>query len=145
MKKLITVLALTSSMLALSQVNVNVTVRLHDVQSITVNNGINDLFLDYYTQNDYQNGVSSQQNNHIATFSTVNYFVKTKVLQENVITTNDIYLNGVLQTLNAQTLFSNSPGDHIYDVNYKSKGNYEYLTKNKTNYTLQVVYSIEPQ
>ena len=147
MKKVITLLLLSVTTYAMSQVStsVNLTVRLHDVQTITINNGVNNIMLDYYTQSDYENGVSSLQTNHINTFSTQDYFVKTKVMQDNVITQNDVYLNGLLQTLNAQTLFTNSAGNHIYNVNYATKGNYEYLTKNKTNYTIQVVYNIEPQ
>lgn len=147
MKKILLLSTLMTGSLIFAQTsaNVNVTIRLHDVQTITVNNGVNNVILDYYTQSDYENGVSSQQNNHIAAFSTSDYFVKTKVLQDNIITTNDVYLNGIQQTLNAQTLFSNGAGNHLYDVTYKAKGNYEYLTKAKTNYTVQVVYSIEPQ
>lgn len=147
MRKTISLLFLAISACAVAQTsaNVNVTIRLHDIQTITVNNGVNNVLLDYYTQADYANGVSSLQNNHIATFSTQDYFVKSKVLQANVITANDVYLNGLIQTTNLQTLFTNSSGNHTYDVTYSAKGNYEYLTKNKTNYTLEVVYSIEPQ
>lgn len=143
MKKLLFLLV---SSLVFSQVSqtVNVQIKLHDVQTIVVN-GNNNILLEYFTQDDYQNGVSSQQNNHIQTFSTQDYFVKTKALQDNVITVNDVYLNNVLQTTQPQTLFSSVAGIHNYDVNYKAKGNLEYLTKPKTSYTVQVVYSIEPQ
>lgn len=148
MKKLFTILASilnVSLFYAQNDTTVTVNIKLNDIQTIAVNNGINEINLNYSTQSDYENGVSSFQSNHIATFSTMNYFVKSHVTQENVITNNDIYINGILQNVNNQNLFTNNSGNHLYDVTYSAKGSYEYINKNKTTYTLQVVYSIEPQ
>lgn len=142
MKKLLLLLPIAG--FAQNNQTVTVNIKLHDVQTITVN-GSKTINLEYLSQADYENGVNSYQTNHLNTFSTADYFVKTKVMQDNVITNNDIYLNGILQNLQPQTLFTSGAGVHNYDVDYKAKGNYEYLTKNKINYTIQVLYSVEPQ
>lgn len=146
MKNLLLVFAFLVSVWGLAQTSgtVNLTVRLQNIQTITVN-GTNNVLLTYATQSDYLNGVSSYQPNHLNTFSTQNYFVKTNVLQSNVLTTNDVYLNGILQTTAPQTLFTSPAGIHAYDVTYGAKGNYEYINLPKTDYVIQVIYNIEPQ
>ena len=142
MKK--SILVLLFPLLATAQQTVNVTIKLNDVQTIVVN-GTKNIKLEYFTQSDYQNGVKFYEANHVDTFSTQSYFVKTKALQDNVITHNDVYLNDILQTTQEQILFTNAAGIHSYGVQYGAKGNFEYLNKAKTSYLVQIVYSIEPQ
>lgn len=123
---------------------VTVNIILKDIMSIEVIQASNVVNLEYNSEEDYQNGVTSNQVGHLNIFSTQNYKVLSAVWQENLITDKDIYLNNILQSRQYALLVSGTSGSNLLDVEYKAKGNNEYLTKNKQTYTTQVVYSIIP-
>lgn len=146
MKKLFAILVLfaTISISAQATASVNVAIILHDVMSISTAD--NNVVLSYETGEDYKNGVKVNKANHITAFSTVPYKITSNVLTDNLITQNDIYLNNQLQTKDIKTtLFTGNAGEKSYNVEYKGKGNLEYLLKEKKTYSTQVVYTITAQ
>ena len=146
MKNILTTVALltTAVLSAQTAVNVNVSIVLNDVMSIGVAD--TNVVLTYESNDDYKNGVKVLKSNHLTAFSTTPYKITSNVATDNLITQNDIYLNDQLQTRdNKTTLFTDAPGQKFYNVEYRGKGNYEYLTKEKKTYTTQVIYTITAQ
>lgn len=121
-----------------------VNIILHDVQSIVVEEQ-NVIDLVYDTPEKYQNGVSVERVGHLNIFSTGDYNVGAAVWQENLLTQNDIYVNNILMTRQFQSIYQGNAGSRLVDVEYKAKGNNEYLDKTKATYTTQVIYTLIPR
>lgn len=122
-----------------------VNIILHDIQALVVTPGQEVIDLVYDSPEDYINGVQVTKSDHLQVFSTQDYYIKSAVWQENLITQNDIYVNNVLQSRLFQTIEQGVPGSRNIDITYGAKGNNEYLTKNKQTYTTQVIYEIVPK
>lgn len=146
MKKFFTIAAVAATITISAQqtASVNVSIVLKDVMSISVAD--TNVLLNYESNDDYKNGVKVLKTNHLTAFSTSPYKITSSVATDNLITQNDIYLNNQLQTRdNKTTLFTDAPGEKVYNVEYRGKGNYEYLLKEKKTYTTQVIYTITAQ
>lgn len=122
-----------------------VNIILHDIQTLVVTPGQEVINLVYSSPEDYINGVQVTKTGHLQVFSTQDYYIRSAVWQENLITQNDIYVNNVLQSRLFQTIDQGVPGSRNIDVIYGAKGNNEYLDKNKQIYTTQVIYEIVPK
>jgi hypothetical protein len=171
--KIITMLAMLITTIAVAQTTQNVTVniKLHPIQSLIINPIQQNVDLDYYTKEDYEDGVSVVQADHLEIYSTGSFQI--------VATTNNITFEGTADTLPLNTLLltptdgSNpitsstkniinlSQVDQVlvsstigganktFNVEYKGEGNDEYLTKyynseSPTIYTAVVKYTIMP-
>lgn len=122
-----------------------VNIILHDIQTLVVTPGQEVINLVYDEPEDYINGVQVTKTGHLQVFSTQDYYIRSAVWQENLITQNDIYVNNVLQSRIFQTIEQGVPGSRNMDITYSAKGNNEYLDKNKQLYTTQVIYEIIPK
>lgn len=59
-----------------TQKSVNLTIKLHRIQSLQVNDAQTNVLLEYKTKEDYKNGVSVTENNHLTVYSTGGFQVK---------------------------------------------------------------------
>lgn len=147
MKKLfsLTILLVTTAILFAQETataTATVSVVLKSAVSISLDNP--NVVLTYETNEDYKNGVKELKKNHINAFSTSPYRITSSVAKDNLITKNDISLNGLLQTRNKKTeLYQGTPGQKFYNVEYSAKGDYAYVEKDKKTYITQVIYTIE--
>lgn len=136
---------------------VNLNVKLHQIQTLVVNQSQSIVDLEYTTKEDYFSGVSSkQQDDHLTVFSTSGFKVTAKALaanftgvsgNTNVIPTTDISIAATagsnnnlegttlpstnLSDAEAITLISSEKGgrDLNYNVKYSAKGGDEYINK----------------
>lgn len=119
-----------------------VNIILRDVQSVVVQQGQDVIDLIYDSPEKYRDGVSVTKTNHLEVFSTEDYTLESAVWEENLITQNDIYINNVLQSRQFQPILQGTKGSRLVDIEYKAKGNNEYLDKPKKTYTTQVIYTL---
>lgn len=153
MKTMITIMAVLAAAAGYAQsptTNVGqdvatVNIILRETQSVVVKPGDDQIDLIYDSKEAYENGVSVTKPAHLQVFSTQDYELQSAVWQENLITQNDIYVNDVLQTRQFQSFYQGSRGSIDLDIEYKAKGSNEYLDKNKTTYSTQVIYTIQPR
>lgn len=136
---------------------VTLNVKLHQIQTLVVNQNQSTVDLEYITEKDYSSGVSSkQQDDHLTVFSTGGFKVTANASAANLTgvsgntnviptteisiaatagsknelkgaTLSSIYLNGT----DAITLISSAEGgrDLKYNVVYSAKGGDEYINK----------------
>ncbi|MGA9213338.1 hypothetical protein [Kaistella sp.] len=150
-------------------------IRLHPVQTISVNASGNGVNLDYKTREDYKNGINITQENHLKIYSTGAFIIKVRSTNPTLINANntksintaDISITASKGTLNGvekfstaainlsvedQELISSTVGgsNRTFNINYAAKGDDQYInkyvsTQNPTVYTTEVTYSIEPK
>jgi len=153
--------------------NVTLNVRLKPIQTLVVNNAQKNIDLNYVTKDDYANGVSSMNVDHLNIFSTGGFQVKVKSansalqnggknIQANTIqikaTAGSDAVNGAQYSQNVQlsanetTLVSSSNGgvDKKISIEYKGAGANTYLDnyiagQDPTVYTTELTYTIVSQ
>lgn len=157
----------------LSAQNVTLNVKLKPIQTLVVNNAQKIVNLDYITKDDYANGVSSMNADHLNIFSTGGFQVKVKSssaalqnggknIQANTIqikaTAGSEAVNGAQYAQNVQLsanetmLVSSSNGgiDKKISIEYKGAGANAYLNnyiagQDPTVYTTELTYTIVSQ
>lgn len=162
-----------SGVFAQEQVTLNV--KLNPIQTLVVNNAQTNVDLEYKTVEDYAQGVSSLQKDHLKVFSTGGYAVSVKSDQDEITRQNgaetisassiqviaskgetnpaDANFGSIaLSTSPADNLISSAIGgvDMNFNIEYKGLGangfvNKYYNDENPTVYTTTVTYSIIAQ
>ena len=152
---------------------VDLSIKLHQIQSLVVNHGNVDLH--YTTKEHYTEGVSEIKADHLTVFSTGGFKVMAStstdlINGDNSIESSDIKLvasvgsgnkldEGVAKTIESLTsgavnnaLIESTKGgrDLKFSVEYAAKGNDKYINKyvkgeTPTVYTTQITYTIAPQ
>ena len=173
MKKIIITSIAILGVGTLSAQNATLNVRLKPIQTLVVNNAQKIVNLDYVTKDDYANGVSSLNADHLNIFSTGGFQVKVKSavsalqnggknIQANTIqikaTAGSDAVNGAQYAQNVQlsanetTLVSSSNGgvDKKISIEYKGAGSNTYLDnyiagQDPTVYTTELTYTIVSQ
>lgn len=174
MKKcILTSFALLGFGLVQAQQNVTLNVRLKPIQTLVVNNAQKVINLDYVTKDDYANGVSSVNADHLSVYSTGGFQVKVKSanaalqngnksIQANTIqikasagteaVNGAQYAQNVLLSATEATLVTSSHGgvDKKINVEYKGAGANAYLDhyiagQEPTIYTTELTYTIISQ
>lgn len=153
--------------------NVTLNVRLKPIQTLVVNNAQKIVNLDYVTKDDYANGVSSVNADHLSIYSTGGFQVKVKSanaalqnggknIQANTIqikasagseaVNGAQYAQNVQLSANETTLVSSSNGgvDKKINIEYKGAGANAYLDnyiagQDPTVYTTELTYTIISQ
>jgi hypothetical protein len=157
-----------------AQQTVTLNVRLKPIQTLVVNNAQKIVNLDYATKDDYVNGVSSNNADHLNIYSTGGFTVKVKsataALQngggKNILAntiqikatagsepiTGAQYAQGALLSANETTLVTSAVGgvDKKISIEYKGAGANAYLDnyiagQNPTVYTTELTYTIISQ
>ncbi len=72
----LTILSYTYSIDSQAQNKVTLNINLKPVQTLVINNTQTEVTLNYLTKDDYQNGVSATQNDHLTIYSTSGFQVK---------------------------------------------------------------------
>lgn len=143
---------------------VKVNIVLNPTQEIIINDS--EVVLEYKTQADYQNGVSVLKQGQLTAFSTGDYVIKVKALDESFSTRNgkkleisDLAVEVINQGANpaAKVQMSNAlqtitntqkAGVSNFDIKYKAAGDNKYtdkvLDRNRTNYSADIQYEIIP-
>lgn len=157
----------------ISAQNVTLNVRLKPIQTLVVNNAQKIVNLDYVTKDDYANGVSSLNADHLNIFSTGGFQVKVKSanaalqngaknIQANTIqikatagseaVTGAQYAQNVQLSANETTLVTSTNGgvDKKISIEYKGAGANAYLNnyiagQDPTVYTTELTYTIVSQ
>lgn len=173
MKKIIITSIAILGVVAVKAQNATLNVRLKPIQTLVVNNAQKIVNLDYVTKDDYANGVSSLNADHLNIFSTGGFQVKVKSansalqngnknIQANTIqikaTAGSDAVNGAQYAQNVQlsanetTLVSSSNGgvDKKISIEYKGAGSNTYLDnyiagQDPTVYTTELTYTIVSQ
>ncbi|KNB60636.1 MULTISPECIES: hypothetical protein [Chryseobacterium] len=173
MKKIIITSIAILGVVAVKAQNATLNVRLKPIQTLVVNNAQKIVNLDYVTKDDYANGVSSLNADHLNIFSTGGFQVKVKSansalqngnknIQANTIqikaTAGSDAVNGAQYAQNVQlsanetTLVSSSNGgvDKKISIEYKGAGANTYLDnyiagQDPTVYTTELTYTIVSQ
>lgn len=173
MKKIIITSIAILGVGAVKAQNATLNVRLKPIQTLVVNNAQKIVNLDYVTKDDYANGVSSLNADHLNIFSTGGFQVKVKSansalqngnknIQANTIqikaTAGSDAVNGAQYAQNVQlsanetTLVSSSNGgvDKKISIEYKGAGANTYLDnyiagQDPTVYTTELTYTIVSQ
>lgn len=156
-----------------AQQTVTLNVRLKPIQTLIVNNSQKVVNLDYVTKDDYTNGVTSVNNDHLSVYSTGGFEVKVKSansalqnggknIQANTIqikaTAGSEAVNGAQYAQNVQlsanetTLVTSTKGgvDKKISIEYKGAGANAYLDnyiagQDPTVYTTELTYTIVSQ
>jgi len=173
MKKIIITSIAILGVVAVKAQNATLNVRLKPIQTLVVYNAQKIVNLDYVTKDDYANGVSSLNADHLNIFSTGGFQVKVKSansalqngnknIQANTIqikaTAGSDAVNGAQYAQNVQlsanetTLVSSSNGgvDKKISIEYKGAGANTYLDnyiagQDPTVYTTELTYTIVSQ
>ncbi len=173
MKKLIFTPAAILGAIICNAQNVTLNVRLKPIQTLIVNNLQKTVNLDYVTKDDYNNGVSSLNADHLNIYSTGGFQVKVKsanaalqngakTIQANTIqikaTAGSEAVNGAQYAQNVQlsanetTLVTSSNGgvNKKISIEYKGAGANAYLDnyiagQDPTIYTTELTYTIVSQ
>ena len=153
--------------------NVTLNVRLKPIQTLVINNAQKTVNLDYVTTDDYANGVSSVNADHLNIYSTGGFQVKVKsanaamqnggkTIQANTIqviaTAGTEAVNGAQYSQNVQlsanetTLVTSTNGgvNKKISIEYKGAGANSYINnyiagQNPTVYTTELTYTIVSQ
>ena len=153
--------------------NVTLIVRLKPIQTLVINNAQKTVNLDYVTTDDYANGVSSVNADHLNIYSTGGFQVKVKsanaamqnggkTIQANTIqviaTAGTEAVNGAQYSQNVQlsanetTLVTSTNGgvNKKISIEYKGAGANSYINnyiagQNPTVYTTELTYTIVSQ
>lgn len=145
---------------------VNLTVKLAQMQNIEVKTGQENVLLEFTTPEHFQNGVSTSKIEHLAVSSTTAFQVKVNVsgdltngqntIPANTVTVDPVYNSGTEpgdHTLtsralgtNEETIISATSGavETIYDIEYTASGGIEYINEAAGDYTTTVFYTISP-
>lgn len=174
MKKcILTSFALLGFVTLKAQQNVTLNVRLKPIQTLVVNNAQKVVNLDYVTKDDYANGVTSINADHLSIFSTGGFQVKVKSanaalqngsknIQANTLqikaSAGSDAVNGAQYAQNVQlsatetTLVTSTHGgvDKKISIEYKGAGANAYLDnyiagQDPTVYTTELTYTIVSQ
>ncbi|MFS4474372.1 hypothetical protein [Chryseobacterium sp. T20] len=153
--------------------SVTLNVRLKPIQTLVVNNAQKVVNLDYITKDDYADGVSSVNADHLSIYSTGGFQVKVrggndvleyggKNIQANTIqikasagsdaVNGAQYAQNVQLSTNEATLVTSSTGgvDKKINIEYKGAGDNKYLNnyiagQDPTVYTTELTYTIISQ
>lgn len=153
--------------------NVTLNVKLHPIQTLIVNSGQKAVDLNYVNKDDYANGVSSDQADHLTVYSTGGFEVKVKSSAAELTGTyGSIDANSITITPSAgssnsitgatytalqlgateQAIITSSTGgvDKNFNIQYKGADANQYVNKynnseNPTVYTTTVTYTIVAQ
>ena len=162
-------LAFSASLLGQENDNVTLNVRIHPIQSIIVNPTQKIVDIDYKTVEDYKNGVTTTQPNHLTVYSVGGYAVKVesngdltgtagtivssdiKINAEKGTGTTDLNVNKDVELgTTGKVLFSksSSANDENITVSYTAAGKNAYINKyidgeDPTVYTASITYTIE--
>jgi len=173
MKKIILASFLMLSFVAVKAQNVKLNVNLKPIQTLVVNNAQKVVDLTYTTTDDYKNGVSSTNADHLNVYSTGGFQVKVKSANATMqnggknIDVNTIQIKatagsdaitGAQYTQNVQlsntetTLVTSTKGgvDKKISIEYKGAGANAYIDnyiagQNPTVYTTELTYTIVSQ
>ena len=173
MKKLILASFLMLGFVTVNAQNVTLNVNLKPIQTLVVNNAQKVVDLNYTTTDDYKNGVSSTNTDHLNIYSTGGFQVKVKSANATMqnggknIDVNTIQIkatagsdavNGAQYTQNVQlsnteaTLVTSTKGgvDKKISIEYKGAGANAYIDnyiagQNPTVYTTELTYTIVSQ
>lgn len=173
MKKIILASFLMLSFVAVKAQNVKLNVNLKPIQTLVVNNAQKVVDLTYTTADDYKNGVSSTNTDHLNIYSTGGFQVKVKSANATMqnggknIDVNTIQIkatagsdavNGAQYSQNVQlsntetTLVTSTKGgvDKKISIEYKGAGANAYIDnyiagQNPTVYTTELTYTIVSQ
>ncbi len=173
MKKIILASFIVLGFVKMNAQNVTLNVRLKPIQTLVVNNSQKIVNLDYITQDDYKNGVSSTNTDHLNIYSTGGFQVKVKSANATMqngakhIDANTIQIkatagsdavNGAQYSQNVQlsnnetTLVSSTTGgvDKKISIEYKGAGANAYIDnyiagQDPTVYTTELTYTIVSQ
>ncbi|RAV30129.1 hypothetical protein [Sinomicrobium soli] len=108
--------------------NVTLNVKLHPIQSLVVNPSQKEVNLEYYSKEDYQNGVAETKQDHLTVYSTGGFQVKVK--------SSGSHLTGGEANLNANTVRieaaagSNPAGEAQYSARQLSADNQAIISSN---------------
>ena len=172
-KYIITSMSLLGFVALKAQQNVTLNVRLNPIQTLIVNPAQQVANLDYQTKDDYADGVSSVNTDHLSIYSTGGFQVKvkaanaalqngTKNIQANTIqvqasagTEGPVgadYAQNVQLSANETTLVTSANGgvDKTINIEYKGAGADTYLDnyiagQDPTIYTTELTYTIISQ
>ena len=173
MKKLILASFLMLGFVTVNAQNVTLNVNLKPIQTLVVNNAQKVVNLNYTTTDDYKNGVSSTNTDHLNIYSTGGFQVKVKsanatmqnggkTIDANTIqikaTAGSNAVNGAQYSQNVQlsnnetTLVTSTKGgvDKKISIEYKGAGADTYIdnyvpNQNPTVYTTELTYTIVSQ
>ena len=175
MKKIIIASFLVLGLVKVSAQNVTLNVRLQPIQTLVVNNAQKVVNLDYVTKDDYKNGVSSTNTDHLNIYSTGGFQVKVKSATSALnntasgknIEANSIgikatagsdaitgaqYSQNVKLSATETTLVTSTTGgvDKKISIEYQGAGADAYLNnyvagQNPTVYTTELTYTIVSQ
>lgn len=152
--------------------NVTVSIKLFPIQIIEINPVQENVSLSYLTTEDYENGVKTDQHDHLSLYSTGGFVVKVMTMETdlsstfgNKIPVNDITVTPLAGSTNplvgaeyssvnlsneAKVIVANNTGgiNKTFGINYRAKGNNEYVnkyvnTESPSVFRTNVVYSIE--
>lgn len=168
MKTILSTLALIATTTIFGQ-NVTLNVKLHSIQSLTINPSQTEVNLNYHTKQDYEDGVSNLQSDHLEIYSTGGF--KIQVVSSDLINPEENIEVGTISLVasngnnglpdadftttvlssSATTIISSNVGgvDKTFNVEYKGGGGNQYVNKyhsgeEPTIYTTTVTYTISP-
>lgn len=172
MKKILSLVILFTVAMLNAQ-NVNLSIKLNPIQTITVNSLQRDVELEYTSENDYDNGVSSLNSDHLKIYSTGGFQVNVrsalttltngnKSINANSIQIkayagsnaidNAIYHQNVSLTSTESAIVSSTTGgaNKTFNIEYKGAGSDQYINnyiagQSATFYTTEVMYTIISQ
>lgn len=170
MKKLIPIICIiffgTVNSFAQNSAGTQLSVQLNNIQSIKINETQNDVTIALNTAEEYANGKSTDQPDHIEIMSSSNYEIKvsasSNLISENSsinintvsltptlgtignVPTGDILLSETPLSICDNTIVSSSQGDIqiSFNIKYRVSGGSEYLNKPIGTYTTLVTYTI---
>ncbi len=166
-------LAFSASLFGQKSDNVTLKININPIQTIVVNPAQKSVDLNYLTKENYTDGVTSTQENHLTIYSTSGFQVTVKsdknVLENGSqsINASDIKINvlpgsenplknfnknkNIALGISGEVLFSKPSGttDKNVNVSYTAAGKNTYLNKyikgeNPTVYEANITYTIEP-
>ncbi len=154
---------------------VTLNIKLHPVQTIVVNPAQKEVNLEYRTKEDYKNGVTAEQKDHLTIFSTGSFGVKVHTASDKVTSTNAPNYNiesssisimptpgsnqlegaslfAVALSSEPQNIISNGSGsgNKNFNISYGGGKANEYMDKyfkggGATEYSTNVTYTLEAQ
>lgn len=170
MKNILTIIAVlfitVSATAQTTTANATLNIKLNALQSIQIHPGQTTVGLDYSTLADYENGVISENKNHVEVFSTGSFVVSVHsngdltstgtadVLEAgtiqitpsegNIKTSTPIYQSAYLNTTPQPIITSVTGGNkERFDIKYKGGDDYVNKATSKT-YTAIVTYTVSP-
>ncbi len=158
-------LAFSASLFGQKSDNVTLNVKLNAIQTLVVNSKQNNITLEYITKENYQDGIESENKDHLTVYSTGGFVLQAEstnsafnilgvtLIAKTGTTTGlpGLNMNIPLTDQSKKTVYTSDKGmtDHTADITYAGKGNNEYFNLlgkdlNKT-YNTTVTYTLIPK